>query len=283
MNIANWVRQNTSTIGIGTLVLTDVVQSFIRFSAAFANADKVFYSIIDGNNRENGYGTYTAAGNTISRDVVFETLVDGAYTSSSPTPIVLSGSAIVSVMPTTKSLLSHDPVWDTLYPTMLNTPTAGYTAPGNAAIVGSIQVPVFDASIVESLGMAFVIPNTIKPNSFMYPVIHWEPSTTGAGVVRWGIEYSVAAVASGSFTAVTTAYVDQTSSLVIGNHHVIEFLDANKIASLAPESVILMRVFRDATHVNDTYPADAGLISVGLRYETSLLGTPKRNDYYNWA
>lgn len=283
MNIANWVRQNTSTVGLGNLVLTDVVQSFIRFSAAFANNDKVFYSIIDGNNRENGLGTYTAAGNIISRDVIFETLVNGAYTSSSPPAISLSGTAVVSVMPTTKSLLTHDSIWKTLYPTIFNS-AAGYTAAGNTALVGSIQVPAFDAAIVESLGMSFILPNDIQPSSFMYPVIHWMPTTTAAGTVRWGIEYSIARVGLDGFTAVTTAYVEQASSLVIGNHHAIELLDANKIASTDPESVILVRVFRDAAHANDTYAADAGLVSVGLRYQSTQLGTPKRtSNYYDWT
>lgn len=283
MNIANWVRQNTSTVGLGSLVLTDVVQSFIRFSAAFANNDKVFYSIVDGNDRENGLGTYISASNSITRDVIFETLVNGAYTSSSPTAISLTGSAVVSVMPTTQSLLTHDPVWKTLYPTVINSPATGYTAPGTAAIVGNIHVPTFDASIVESLGMTFVIPNDIQPNSFLYPVIHWEPTTTDAGTVRWGIEYSVARVGLDSFTSVTTAYIEQVSSAVIGNHLAVELLDANKIASTDPESVILMRVFRDATHANDTYTGDAGLVSIGLRYQSTQLGTPKRvSDYYDW-
>lgn len=282
MNIANWVRQNTSTIGVGALVLTDVVQSFIRFSAVFANNDKVFYSIIDGNDRENGLGTYIAAGNTITRDVIFETLVNGAYTSSNPTAISLTGSAVVSVMPTTKGLLTHDSTWNTLYPTNI-TPTVGYTAPGNATITGNIQTPVFDSSVVESLGMIFVIPNDIQPNSYLYPVIHWDPTTTNAGTVRWGIEYTKANVAADSFTSVNTLYVEQASSLVIGKHQAIEFADVDKIPSSDPESVILMRVFRDASHVNDTYASDVGLLTVGLRYQSTMLGSPKRSgNYYDW-
>jgi hypothetical protein len=186
-------------------------------------------------------------------------------------------------MPTTKALLTHDPVWNTIYAANITSPVVGYTAPGSAAIVGGIQVPVFDATVVESIGMTFVIPNDIQPSSFMYPVIHWEPTTTGSGTVRWGIEYSLARVGVDNFTSVTTAYVEQASSLVIGNHHAVEFLDANKIASSDPETVILARVFRDATHVNDTYGADAGLLTVGLRYQSTMLGSPKRSsDYYNW-
>jgi len=85
------------------------------------------------------------------------------------------------------------------------------------------------------------------------------PTTTATGVVRWGIEYSVAKGhqqgAASTFPATTTVYVEQTISTASQwQHFVAEVSLANAIPStnIEPDSVIKCRIFRDAAHVNDT-------------------------------
>ena len=284
MSLKNWVRQKVSTVGTGSIVLTDSASSFIRVSAAYADGQGVFYSLIDGNNRENGYGIYTAAGNTITRSVIFESLVSGAYTNSAVAPITLTGNAYMSVMATTKSILTHDPIWKTLESTPMVESSLGYASPGVIALIGGVMVPAFDASVEETLGIKFRLNNDVAVGSFMYPTVQWSPSTTNIGTVRWGIEYSQADALTGVFSATSTMFIEQASTGVTGSHLSAEVLDANKLTATNPDTIIIGRIYRDATHVNDTYTGDAALHSVSLKYLAKQVGTPKRvADYFNWG
>ena len=73
---ANWTRQATSTVGTGNLVLIDeIITSYAKISSTFADGERIYYTIIEGADRENGLGTYVSSGNSIIRDFVFETIV----------------------------------------------------------------------------------------------------------------------------------------------------------------------------------------------------------------
>lgn len=106
---ASWVRQGTTTATAGTITLNGTPDSgFIGFSDAFTSGDWVAYVIEDGTSREIGIGTLTSGTDwTLSRDVIYETLVSGTYaTYPSASAITLSGSAIVGVQATAMSTVS---------------------------------------------------------------------------------------------------------------------------------------------------------------------------------
>jgi hypothetical protein len=70
MQLYNLARMLTSTTGTGTLTLTGPVQSFLSFAQAGAqDGDAIRYSVEDGYSREIGWGIYTAAGQTLTRNV----------------------------------------------------------------------------------------------------------------------------------------------------------------------------------------------------------------------
>lgn len=96
---ADWIRESTSTTGAGTITLGGATDSsFMAISdSSIADGDLVPYSIIDGNDRENGIGTYTASGTTLARTTVLSTWVSGVYDDTAPTAISLTGNAIVFV------------------------------------------------------------------------------------------------------------------------------------------------------------------------------------------
>jgi hypothetical protein len=87
--VSNWIGQSTSTIGVGTMLMDGVIDGYATFSTM--GDGSVYYSIVDGNNRESGIGILT--GNSIQRTNVKATLVDGESYLSSPAPISLSGGA----------------------------------------------------------------------------------------------------------------------------------------------------------------------------------------------
>lgn len=86
----NLAKMSTATTGTGTITLGSAITGFLSFAAAgVADGDWVRYAIVDGNNREVGYGQYTSAGTTLTRNVDTST--------NSNNPISLSGSAVVFI------------------------------------------------------------------------------------------------------------------------------------------------------------------------------------------
>ncbi len=105
---ASWVRQGTTTTGTGTITLNGTPDAgFIEFSDAFSDGDVVPYIIEDGANHEIGYGTLSSGTDwTLSRDVIYETLVSGTYaTNPSASAITLSGSAVVGTSESAMSVI----------------------------------------------------------------------------------------------------------------------------------------------------------------------------------
>lgn len=104
-------------------------------------------------------------------------------------------------------------------------------------------------------------------------------------MVRWGFEYSVARGHSQqAFPAPSTTYVEHTVALASQYLHIVaEVSLANAIPAtdIEPDSIITMRVFRDAAHVNDTYGASVFGLTADLHYERDRGSTPNKSpDFY---
>lgn len=97
--LADWVKETvTGTPGTGTITLAGAVAGFCRFQDNFATGDKVYYSIEDGNNREEGYGTLTTGSPwTLTRTTVLRTISAGTFNNSSPSALSLTSTAIVGI------------------------------------------------------------------------------------------------------------------------------------------------------------------------------------------
>ena len=147
----------------------------------------------------------------------------------------------------------------------------GGTAPTWSSIVGGLYGYVFGASTVDELHGCEEILHDYKEGSDITPHIHWSPLTTNTGNVRWGLEYSwVNRSAVG--TATTTIYVEQAATGVVGTHQVISL---PTISGTGKEmgSYFCCRIFRDGTHVNDTFTGGAFMPQFGIHYEKDTLGS----------
>jgi len=93
--LANWSSETCNTVGSGDLILTGAENaSQGRFRDGLSSGE-VFYSILDGANREAGIGIFNGV-DRITRNNVDTTLSNGVYKSSNPAPISLTGASVVS-------------------------------------------------------------------------------------------------------------------------------------------------------------------------------------------
>lgn len=105
----NWVQETTTTTGTGPLTLAGRVATYAALDDVAADATVVRYTIQASNgDREEGIGTFTLSGTTLSRDLIINTWIDSITTfdQSSPTAISLpSGTHTVGITPTPNGIL----------------------------------------------------------------------------------------------------------------------------------------------------------------------------------
>ena len=280
--LANWIRQRVLTQTSGDILLGDAVDSFIGCSSVFTNDGKVHYSIEDGNNRETGVGTYKQATNSITRDQVFETLIGGVYDNTNVTAMEITNEAIVSITATVRGLTTHTPVWKDIIGSFSANEGTGYLTPDLKTLSGEVETFMFRDDLKEALSIRFAIPHDIGVGLDMFPHIRWSPNSDDTGVVRWGIEYMVAETVTGVFKDSVTIYLEQAGEGTLNKMQVIEAIAA--IPAMTPNTLIVGRIFRDATHVNDTFIGDASLHAGCIHYQANVIGTPIRaNDFYTWG
>lgn len=155
--LANWIKETTSTTGTGAITLGGAPSGYITFATRFANGSSVQYTIVDGNNRECGIGTYNAG--VLTRATKLEKLEGGTYSANPATGINLSGSAVVMCTGDASFLPYLHPTTQELRPgkvriltptgtndhTRINAATDGFVgrvilAPGNWAIAGTVYM-----------------------------------------------------------------------------------------------------------------------------------------------
>ena len=154
----------------------------------------------------------------------------------------------------------------------------GASAPSLALFRGSIYAYKFEASSVDQLYASFHIPHDYAPGTPLFLHIHWaDVSTTPTGVVRWGFEY-VYAKGHGqeAFGNTQTVYTEQAAG---GSYvHMIAETATGILADVCePDGLLLVRVFRDAAHANDTNPAGVFAFSCDVHYQTDRVATLNRS------
>jgi hypothetical protein len=100
--VADRVQETTQTSGTGSLTLAGAVTGFQTFAVAIGTGNVTYYTISDGTQYEVGQGTYTALGNTLSRDVVF------ASSNANNLIPVTQGSYVWCDYPASKSVVTDN-------------------------------------------------------------------------------------------------------------------------------------------------------------------------------
>jgi len=146
--------------------------------------------------------------------------------------------------------------WDDLTSDLSSGKVAGANVPTWSTFRDGIDAYSFSASTLNEIWITFHVKHDYAYGTDVYPHIHWSPTTTNTGTVRWGFEYSVAkGHDQEAFPSTTIVYVET----VIGSnkqyqHIISEVSDGDAFNAFEPDSLILMRLFRDGGHANDTFP-----------------------------
>lgn len=165
---------------------------------------------------------------------------------------------------------------------------SGANSPSPTIFIGGISAYEFSPTTMNECFVNFHMRHDYIAGTMVYPHVHWSHNTDVTGVVRWGFEYTLArrndSTGLITFGATSTLYIEHTVTAgEVYQHHVNESADGLGIAGtdLQEDALILCRVFRDATHANDTYPDPIHLLTVDIHYECNTLSTPLRTPPFN--
>lgn len=280
--LTNWVFQETNGGGMGDILLSSSVAGYIALNSVLSDQTEFFYVIEDGTSKETGIGRYIAASNKVTRVRVLETLTSGVYDNTSPSPLNISSNARLMLGNSVQALTTTVPLWKETVAQLTLPPVASNLAPDYTELISGISGLGFKADAKSEVGLRFNLNTDLKPNSTLIPNIRWSPTTSDAGIVRWGLTLSIASLGD-IFISTGTTFLEQEAGGVLDVHLMIEAVSGT-LTGVEPNSVVIGKLFRDATHANDNYSGDAILHSVGLSYMSDHIGTPKKNsDHYNWG
>ena len=104
-DIHEFVKESTTTEGSVLNITLSSISGFARFEDVASVGDTVYYTILNGFNREVGIGTVQNT-STLDRSYPLTTLEDGAYTDEAVSRITLSGASQVAITPSAETLYS---------------------------------------------------------------------------------------------------------------------------------------------------------------------------------
>ena len=159
-----------------------------------------------------------------------------------------------------------------------NVKSSGVDRPTFAVTLNGLYGYRWSPTTMQWEAIDFHLGHDYKAGTKVYPHVHFRPILNSSGVVRWGFTYT-ASKGHGQQAGMpipVTVYKEFTVPLnSAGTHFIAELdiVDAIPATYLEPDAVIHMTVFRDATHANDTYPADVWAWQCDLHYQTDRYAT----------
>lgn len=148
---------------------------------------------------------------------------------------------------------------------------------GNPAeLVSFIGNTVTYGFVPDSTSEVYVnwdLPFSYALGTDLYAALHWSPgNSTATGNVRWGLEFTAAAVGE-VFGATQTFYV-------LGAADGTAYKHIQSVSSPYPGAAtninqrFFIRLFRDGNDVSDTFSAMAYLLGIDFYYQVNKFGVP---------
>lgn len=110
--IDNFICQTVASSGSDALInLANALNGFGKFKDAFSASGVVYYTLIDGNNKETGLANFDVLNETLERIKVFTVVSGGTYRKDPVTYMSYSNTAIVACMNSVEALLATRVSW----------------------------------------------------------------------------------------------------------------------------------------------------------------------------
>ena len=180
---------------------------------------------------------------------------------------------------TDKTVRMVETVWDDLRVPGLAVEATGPNPPTLGAFLGAggLQAWRFTGTgpNVNEVWFTVQLPHTYKEGTDIYPHVHWTPTDANAGDVVWQLEYTWVNI-NGTFPASATITVTDSTNTTAWEHLVAPFAAITGTGKTI-SSMLVCRLFRDPTHLSDTYGFDASLLEIDFHFEVETLGS--RQEY----
>lgn len=143
------------------------------------------------------------------------------------------------------------------------------TIPGTA-----IDTVSFDGNATtEAIHVCKELNHDYKEGSVIAFHVHWYPTTTTSGNVKWNLEYFMANQAVQDTVISGTMSVVQASRRVAWRLHTANFPDLNLGVLDHIGTQIHFRFFRNPLDGSDNYGDDAAVATMGYHYQTDMRGS----------
>lgn len=152
-------------------------------------------------------------------------------------------------------------------------------APAFAYLDNGIGYYHFPDNKNKHLMCYFHINHDYKPDSLIYPHIHWGGMSSSIGDVHWRMEYNIVKGHSqgGLFNdPITTIDLIQSGSGIISEHIVTECSDLQAFTVLEPDTVVSIKLYRMGAEPTDTFIGETIGVFVDLHYQTDRDSTPNK-------
>ena len=150
----------------------------------------------------------------------------------------------------------------------------GSNDPTWSLMFDGIYAHKFNNNNMNQCWTTFHIDHDYKLGSPIHLHIHWTTSDAGSGTVRWGFEYTIAkSHQQEAFPKSSIVYVEQSCVPTARTHYVAEITTGLTSNSFEPDTLILVRVFRDAANLKDTCTSQVFGLTVDCHYQIDRFAT----------
>jgi len=144
--------------------------------------------------------------------------------------------------------------------------------PVNLEIIPEMRVFGFkDGTATNEIFATIELPHDIVPGTAIRPHIHWCPSDSTAGNVKWQLCYSIADDGVPFSDPATISCVQAADGL--NTYCSKEFSPVIPGTNIQGGVIIAMKLYRDATDDEDTYTGIAKLLTLGIHYQSKDVGS----------
>ncbi|MDT8414407.1 MAG: hypothetical protein RQ735_03430 [Flavobacteriaceae bacterium] len=134
----------------------------------------------------------------------------------------------------------------------------------------------FDDDVEEELYFTVQLPHSWKEGSPIMPHVHWTAETNvGSNKVVWGLEYTWTNVGElfGSTTIISGSDPIAPVGTVDAYEHAITALGSIDATGKTLSSMLVCRIFRQATNGTDSFSGDAGLLEIDFHFQIDSDGS----------